>query len=99
MAEVAIAACAEDLGADHTVGGVEPLGDVFFGDGSEEAWPTGVGFEFGVGMEEWEMTPCTAVDAGSFVVEEVAAERTLCALGAEDAVGFGREFLFPLGVW
>eukprot|EP01025_Chloroclados_australasicus_P065450 TRINITY_DN8919_c0_g1_i4.p3 TRINITY_DN8919_c0_g1~~TRINITY_DN8919_c0_g1_i4.p3 ORF type:complete len:359 (+),score=80.99 TRINITY_DN8919_c0_g1_i4:28-1077(+) len=97
VAEVAVAASAEDLGADHAVAGVFLDVDVLVSDGLEEAGPARAAGELGVAGEERELAAGTGVDAVLFVIEQRAAEGGLGAGVAEDLVGLGAQPLLPLG--
>ncbi|MFM1942999.1 MAG: hypothetical protein RI897_1981 [Verrucomicrobiota bacterium] len=98
MAEVGVAAGAEDFGAAHAVAEVGLGADVFLGKGLEEAGPAGAGIEFGISGEEGEVAADAGVNAGFFVVVESAAEGAFRAFAAGDDVLFGSELLAPFGV-
>ena len=98
MAQVTAATGAEDLGADHAVGGISQFGDVLLGEGLVEARPTGSGMKLGARREEREVAAGAKVDAGLVIIEQVAAEGDLGSLGSQNAVGFEAKLFFPLGI-
>lgn len=91
MAKVAIAACADDFGADHTVAGVVSFANVRLGIGFKKTWPAGAGCELGIGVEQRQAAQAAGVDSEVLVVQPFAAERGFCAVLQEDAAFFGVE--------
>ena len=98
MAEMPPAEGAEDLGADHPMGGITQLGDVLRGKRFVEARPTRSGVELGPRGEKRQAAARAEIDALLVVIEEVATEGGLCSFGPQDAVGLGSELFLPLGI-
>ncbi|SHG19419.1 hypothetical protein SAMN05660380_00034 [Xylella fastidiosa] len=88
---MAVAACAEDFGADHAVAGVVLFAYMCVCVGFEEARPASARFEFGVGVEEGEAAEPAGVGSKLVVVQQSVAERCFCAVLQEDAAFFGVE--------
>src|SRR3990170_3304129 len=75
VAQVRVAAGAENLAAKHPETPVLVSDHVFPGDRLEVAGPAGTGFEFVLGREEWKPAADATVHPGPLVVEQGAAER------------------------
>src|SRR5882724_8185573 len=98
MAEMAVAASAQNLRADHAVAAVCMRDNVLLGHKLEEAGPAGAGVELAMGGEQGQPTADTAVDPLALVVQERAAERSLSALATSNLKLFGCELMTPLRV-
>jgi hypothetical protein len=96
VAEVPVAAGAEDLGAHHAVAVVGVLDDVLLRHGLEVAGPAGARVELGVAAEERQAAAGAGVEAVLVVVVEQAAEGGLGARPAHDLVGLVAELGLPL---
>ena len=91
VAEVAVAARAQDLDAHHAVAAIRLGRDVLVGDRLEEARPAGARIELGVRREQRQPAADARVDAAALVVEQRAAERPLGAVRARHGELLGRE--------
>jgi hypothetical protein len=98
VSEVSIAAGAEDFDAKHSERSVGFEPDIFVIEGLEEGWPSGAGFEFGIGFEEGQIASDAVVDAGFFVFEMSSAECGFGAFVTKDFVLLVGELLFPFFV-
>src|SRR5262245_41966727 len=98
VAEVGVAAVAEDLGADHAVTAVLVRADVRVGHWPEEAGPARTRVELGVRREQRQPAADAGVDSPAFVVQQRSAEGPLGALAAGDLELLGSQLLPPLGV-
>src|SRR4051794_39446718 len=96
MAEVAAAAGAGDLGADHPVGAVLMQLDGVGVGGMGEARPAAARVELVVGAEDLGVASRAAEDAGGLVVGVLAGEGGLGGLAPKNGVGLGRDLLPPL---
>src|SRR5262245_11493363 len=84
MAEMSIAAGAQDLGADHAVAAVFMGDDILVGYGLEEAGPAGAGVELVTRGEQRQPTADAGIDTMAFVVQQRTTERSLSALATSD---------------
>ena len=84
VAEMAVAARAQDLDAHHAVAAIRLGRDVLVGDRLEEARPAGARIELRVRRKQRQPAADARVDAGALVVEQRAAERPLGAVRARD---------------
>lgn len=96
MAEVPVAASAQNLRPPHAVADVGVGGDVFLRNGLEEAGPARAGIELGVGGEERQVAADAGVDAGLLVIIEGSAEGAFGPLAARDLVLFLGQLRPPL---
>src|SRR5690606_16343888 len=96
VAEVAVAARAAHLGADHAVGAVLVLGDRVAGDRLRERRPAGAGLVLLAGAEERVAAGGADVGARFLGADEAALPRPLGAVLAEHLVLLGREPPAPL---
>ena len=96
MPEVAAAAGAHDLGADHDVRAVLAGLDGLAEHGVGEARPAGARVELRVGAEQLVAAAGTAVDAVALLVDVLAGERGLGGRVAQDLVLVGVELCAPL---
>ena len=96
VAEVAAAAGAHDLGADHEVRAVLAGLDGLAEHGVGEARPAGARVELRVGAEQLVAAAGAAVDAVALLVDVLAGERGLGGGVAQDLVLVGVELLAPL---
>src|SRR5579871_3089444 len=98
MAEVPATAGAGDLDAPHAEARVEMLGDFGLVHRLVEAGPAAVGVELLVRGEELLAAPRANVNARLLVVGELAGERPLGPLLAQDPVLLRREHILPFGL-
>ena len=98
MPQVAVAASAEDLGTGHAERYIAYLGDILRGEGLVKAGPAGAGVELRAGGKERQAAAGAEIDPILVVIQQVAAEGSLGALGPENAVGGSAELLLPFGV-
>ena len=91
VAEVAAAARADLLGAQHAVAGIAQQLDVRVSVRLEKAGPAGAGIELGAGAEQRQAAEPAGVDAMLVVVQKHAAERRLGAVLQQHALLVGRE--------
>src|SRR5574341_1888995 len=98
VAQVGVAAAAEDFGAAHEEAAVVLGGDRVGGHGLVEAGPAGAGVELGVGGEQGVAAAHERVSAGFFRVVVLARKRPLRAFLAGHVVLLGRELSFPFCV-
>ena len=98
MAEVGFAGGAEDLDADHAVGGVAPFDDAVAGEGGEEGGPAAVAVELLGGAEEFGAAGAAGVDAFGGGVGVFTDVGWFGAGAAEDVEFLRGEALAPLVV-
>ena len=96
VAEMAIAARAQDLDAHHAVAAIGLGRDVLVGDRLEEARPAGARIELRVRRKQRQPATDARIDAGALVVEQRAAERPLGAMRARDRELLRRQLFLPL---
>ena len=77
MPEMATAAGAQNLGAEHAERTVAVFNSGAGGQGPIETGPSGAGLEFGGGVEERRVAPAAAEDALAFDVEQRTRPRGL----------------------
>ena len=75
MSQVAIAALAANLGANHPVTDVLNVADMVRIEGLIKARPAGAGFELGAGSKQRQAAQPAAVDPVLFVVEQARRKR------------------------
>src|SRR4051812_27760762 len=97
VAEVAAAAPAMHLGAEHAVGPVLGLADIAL-DRLVEARPSGAALELGVGGEQRQVAAGAGEDALAVFLEQRAGARSLGAFLAQNFILLRRELGAPLGV-
>src|SRR5436190_3674022 len=98
MAEMAIAARAENFDACHAMGVIGVVDDVFRRDRFEKAGPTGAGIELGISGKQWQSATDAGINTGLFVIVEDATEGRLGTFAAGDLILFGGQLLAPFGV-
>src|SRR5487761_1151363 len=98
VAEVAAAAPADDLGADHPMAGIGAQLHRLQVGGLVEARPAGARVELGVRSEELRAAAGAVVRARLMALPVPSAERRLGAPLAEDGVPPGAEPLPPFGI-
>src|SRR5689334_16037926 len=97
VAEMAAAAAAMHLGAQHAEGTVLGGADGVF-ERLVEARPAGPAFELGIGGEQRQVATGAGEDALAMLLEERAGAGALGALLAQDLVLLRRQLRAPLGV-
>src|ERR1700741_4669480 len=80
VAEMAAAAGADFLDADHPIAGVAQAADVPFIEGTEEARPAGARVEFCARSKQWQSAEAARIDTVAVIVEEHATEGGLGAV-------------------
>ena len=97
MAEMAAAAAAVHLGAQHAVGAVLGLADIAF-DRLIEARPAGAALEFRLRGEQRQVAPGAGKGALAMLLEQRARARPLGALLAQDLVLLRRQLRAPFRI-
>ena len=87
VAEVGVAFCAGDGGADEAESCIPDFGYVFSGDGRPETGPSGAGFELGVGTEQRIVTTDAAVESLVMQIPVFAGEGKLRIRMTSDVEG------------
>ena len=95
MAEMRIAAGADDLVSDHAMAAVGDGLNIFRGHGLEEAGPASPGIELRVGGKERQVAANAVINTILVVVVEEPAEGALRAFAARDAILLLGELLLP----
>lgn len=95
VAEMPVAAVADDFGSDCEEASVGLFADVVFLDWLPVTWPAGAGFVFGFGAEEGQVAGDAVVGSFFFVVPIEAGEGSFSSFSSNDSVLFLGEELFP----
>ncbi len=98
VAQVAVAAGAQDFDPQHPVAAIGVRRHVLVGHRLEEARPAGARVELRVRGKERQAAADARVDAVPLVVEQRAAERPLGPMRARNLELLGRQLLPPLGL-
>lgn len=95
VAEMAVAAVADDFGSDGEEASVGFFADVVFLDWLPVTWPAGAGFVFSFGAEEGQVAGNAVVGSFFFVVPIEAGEGAFGSFFPNDSVLFFGQELLP----
>lgn len=95
VAEMAVAAVADDFGSDGEEASVWFFADVIFLDWFPVTWPAGAGFIFGFGAEEGQVAGNAEVGSFFFVVPIESGEGAFGSFLSNDSVLFFGQELLP----
>lgn len=91
MSQVAIAAPAANLVANHSVAHILNRADVVRVERLKKAGPSCSGFEFGAGSKQWEGAQAAGISAVHFVIEQATAKWRLGAMIQQYPAFFGTQ--------